>query len=158
MVFSTIMRSGIEDYYLFLFVALVPWIFFSSCVTGGAMSILNSGDMIKKIYFPREVLPIAYVTSAFVNMILTFVVVFAVLIVSGYGLNPLALLYLTIIMIVEYLLGLGIALLTSALTVFFRDLAYILGIVAMAWQFLTPVMYSPVSYTHLDVYKRQMSE
>jgi len=142
MVFSTIMRSGIEDYYLFLFVALVPWIFFSSCVTGGATSILNSGDMIKKIYFPREVMPIAYVTSAFVNMILTFVVVFAVLIVSGYGMNVRALLYLPIIMIVEYLLGLGIALLTSALTVFFRDLAYILGIVAMAWQFLTPVMYS----------------
>lgn len=142
MVFSTIMRSGIEDYYLFLFVALVPWIFFSSCVTGGATSILNSGDMVKKIYFPREVMPIAYVTSAFVNMILTFVVVFAVLIVSGYGMNARALLYLPIIMIVEYLLGLGIALLTSALTVFFRDLAYILGIVAMAWQFLTPVMYS----------------
>ena len=56
--------------------------------------------------------------------------------------NARALLYLPIIMIVEYLLGLGIALLTSALTVFFRDLAYILGIVAMAWQFLTPVMYS----------------
>jgi ABC-2 type transport system permease protein len=53
-----------------------------------------------------------------------------------------ALLYLPVIMIVEYVLGLGIALLTSSLTVFFRDLAYILGIIAMAWQFLTPVMYS----------------
>ncbi len=140
-VFSTIMRSGIENYYLFLFVALVPWIFFSSCLTGGSTSIMNSGDMVKKIYFPREVMPIAYVTSAFVNMILTFVVVFAVLIVSGYGMYFRALLYLPIIMIVEYLLGLGIALLTSALTVFFRDLAYILSIVGMAWQFLTPVMY-----------------
>ncbi len=140
-VFSTIMRSGIENYYLFLFVALVPWIFFSSCLTGGSTSIMNSGDMVKKIYFPREVMPIAYVTSAFVNMILTFVVVFGVLIVSGYGMYFRALLYLPIIMIVEYLLGLGIALLTSALTVFFRDLAYILSIVGMAWQFLTPVMY-----------------
>lgn len=142
MVFSVIMRSGIEKYYLFLFVALVPWIFFSSSLTGGATSILGSADMIKKIYFPREVMPIAYVTSAFVNMILSFLVVFAVLIVTGYGINPVALLYLPIIMLVEYVLGLGIALLTSALTVFFRDLAYILGIVAMAWQFLTPVMYS----------------
>lgn len=142
MVFSVIMRSGIEKYYLFLFVALVPWIFFSSALTGGATSILGSADMIKKIYFPREVMPIAYVTSAFVNMILSFLVVFAVLIVTGYGMNPVALLYLPIIMLVEYVLGLGIALLTSALTVFFRDLAYILGIVAMAWQFLTPVMYS----------------
>ena len=142
MVFSVIMRSGIDKYYLFLFVALVPWIYFSSSLTGGATSILGSGDMVKKIYFPREVMPIAYMTSSFVNMLLSFLVVFAVLIVTGYGVNPVAMLYLPIIMIVEYILGLGIALLTSALTVYLRDLAYILSIIAMAWQFLTPVMYS----------------
>ena len=142
MVFSVIMRSGIDKYYLFLFVALVPSIYFSSSLTGGATSILGSGDMVKKIYFPREVMPIAYMTSSFVNMLLSFLVVFAVLIVTGYGVNPVAMLYLPIIMIVEYILGLGIALLTSALTVYLRDLAYILSIIAMAWQFLTPVMYS----------------
>lgn len=142
MVFSVIMRSGIEKYYIFLFVALVPWMFFSASVTGGATSIQASADMVKKIYFPREVMPIAYVTSAFVNMLLTFVVVFAVLIITGFGINIQALLFLPVIMIVEYILALGIALLTSALTVYFRDLAYILGIVTMAWQFLTPVMYA----------------
>lgn len=141
MVFSVIMRSGIEQYYLFLFVALVPWIFFSAALTGGSTSIINSADMIKKIYFPREVMPIAYITSSFVNMLLSFVVVFAVLIVTGFGINPVALLYLPIIMLVEYVLCLGITLLVSALTVYLRDLAYILGIISMAWQFLTPVMY-----------------
>lgn len=140
-VFSVIMRSGIEQYYLFLFVALVPWIFFSSALTGGSTSIINSGDMIKKIYFPREVMPIAYITSSFVNMLLSFVVVFVVLIVTGFGVNPVALLYLPIIMLVEYVLCLGITLLVSALTVYLRDLAYMLGIISMAWQFLTPVMY-----------------
>lgn len=142
LVFSVIMRAGIDQYYIFLFVALVPWMFFSSALTGGSSCVITSQDMVKKIYFPREVLPIAYVNSSFVNMLLTFVVVFAVLIISGFGINPLALLYMPIIMIVEYLLALGIALLTSALTVYFRDLQYILGIIAMAWQFLTPVMYS----------------
>ena len=73
-------------------------------------------------------MPIAYMTSSFVNMLLSFLVVFAVLIVTGYGVNPVAMLYLPIIMIVEYILGLGIALLTSALTVYLRDLAYILSI------------------------------
>lgn len=141
-VFSIIMRNGIEQYYLFLFVALVPWIFFSSALTGGSTSILGSADMVKKIYFPREVLPISYITSSFVNMVLSFLVVFAVLLVTGYGFNLLALLYLPLIMAVEYILALGIALLSSALTVYFRDLAYILNIIAMAWQFLTPVMYS----------------
>ncbi len=142
MVFSVIMRAGIENYYVFLFVALVPWIFFAAAITGGSSSVLASGDMVKKIYFPREVLPIAYVTSAFVNMVLSFVVVLLVLLVTGYGINFVALLFMPIIMLVEYLLALGIALISSACTVYLRDLEYILGIIAMAWQFLTPVMYS----------------
>lgn len=75
-VFSVIMRAGIDKFYLFLFVALVPWIFFSSAITGGATSILSQQDMVKKIYFPRQVLPISYVTSSFVNMLLCFLVIF----------------------------------------------------------------------------------
>lgn len=141
-VFSTIMRAGIEDYYLFLFVALIPWMFFSSSLTGGASCILAQKDMVKKIYFPREVLPISLVTCQFVNMLLSFIVVFAVILVSGKGVAPLALPYLIPVMLVEYLLALGIAFVTSSITVYLRDLEHILGIVAMAWQFLTPVMYS----------------
>ncbi len=141
LVFSVIMRSGIEQYYIFLFVALVPWMFFSSALTGGATCVITSQDMIKKIYFPREVLPISYITSGFVNMILTYIVVFIVLVISGFGLNFKALLFLPIIMIIEYFLALGIAFLASALSVYFRDLQYILSIISMAWQFLTPVMY-----------------
>lgn len=141
MVFSVIMKAGYEQYYLFLFVALIPWIFFSTSVQDGATCILREKDMIKKIYFPREVMPIAAVTSGAVNMLLTFIVIFIVLIVSGRGLNPVALLYLPLVMIVEYILCIGIALIVSALTVYFRDLQYILGIVTMALQYLTPVMY-----------------
>lgn len=140
-VFSIIMNTSYEQYYLFLFVALVPWMFFSSSVTDGAASILKEKDMVKKIYFPREVLPISTVTSGFVNMILTFIVVFVVVIISGRGLNPLALLCLPVVMIVEYILCLGIALIVSSITVYLRDLQYILGIFVMALQYLTPVMY-----------------
>ncbi len=142
LVFSTIMRSGIEDYYLFLFVALIPWIFFSTSLTGGAGCILAQQDMVKKIYFPREVLPVSYVTSQFVNMLLSFVVVFAVLIFAKYPLRPAAVLCLPVVMAVEYLLALGFTMIMSAVTVYIRDLEYVLGILTMAWQFLTPVMYS----------------
>ena len=142
MVFSVIMRAGIKDYYLFLFVALVPWIFFSTSLSGGASCIWAQQDMVKKIYFPREVLPVSYVTSQFVNMLLSFIVIFGVLIFSGHAINLIAILYLPIIMVVEFVLALGVGMLTSAITVYFRDMEYILGIVAMAWQFLTPVMYA----------------
>lgn len=141
MVFSVIMKAGYEQYYLFLFVVLVPWMFFASSVQDGSISIIREKDMIKKIYFPREVMPIATVTSGFVNMLLTFIVIFAVLIISGRGINLRALICLPVVMIVEYILCLGIAMIVAALTVYFRDLQYILGIVTMALQYITPVMY-----------------
>ena len=87
-------------------------------------------------------MPIAYVTSSFVNMLFSFVIIFLAILFSGIGFNFKAILYLPIIMIVEYILALGIAMLTSALTVYFRDLEHILGIVTMAWMYLTPILYS----------------
>lgn len=141
LVFSVIMKAGYDQYYLFLFVALVPWMFFSSSVQDGSTAIIREKDMVKKIYFPREVMPIATVTSGFVNMLLTFIVIFIVLIFSGKGINPVAILCLPFVMIVEYILCLGIALIVAALTVYFRDLQYILGIFTMALQYMTPVMY-----------------
>ena len=141
-VFSKILRNDIPRYYLYLFVALIPWIFFSSSITVGAASIVAQKDLVKKIYFPRMVIPISYVTSCFVNMLLCFIVIFAVIIVTGAGINFLAVLTLPVIMIVEYIFALGMAMIASAVTVYFRDLEHILGIVAMAWMYLTPVVYS----------------
>ena len=141
MVFSVILRNGREDYYLFLFVALVPWIFCSSCASSGVYCIWQQQDMVKKIYFPREVIPISYVTSCFVNMLLSFIVVIAVALVTGVVPTVPGLLCLPLIMIVEYLMALGIALIVSSLTVYLRDLEHILGIIAMAWQFATPICY-----------------
>lgn len=149
-VFSVIMRSGIDKFYIFLFVALVPWLFFSTCLSGGASCIFAQQDMVKKIYFPREVLPISYVVSQFVNMLLTFIVIFAVVLLSGIGMNIIALLYLPIIFFVEFILALGITMLASALTVYFRDLEYILGIISMAWMYLTPIIY-PVEQVPLEI-------
>lgn len=140
-VFSFILKTNIERYYLYLFVALIPWIFFSSSITVGAASVVAQKDLIKKIYFPRMVIPISYVTSCFVNMLLCFIVIFAVILVSGAGFNFAALLTLPVIMAVEYILALGMALLTSAVTVYFRDLEHILGIVSMVWMYMTPIMY-----------------
>ena len=154
-VFSIIMRQNIDKYYLFLFVALVPWIFFSSCVAAGANCVFVYGDLVKKIYFPREVLPISFVTSQFVNMLYTFIVIFAVIIFTRHGVNFVALLYLPAIMIVEYFLALGMTLLFSAITVYVRDVAHFLGIITMAWQFITPVMYpsSSIPEKYLLVFK-----
>jgi ABC-2 type transport system permease protein len=155
LVFSIMMKNGIEKYYLFLFIALVPWIFFSTCISAGSTCVSSQQDMVKKIYFPREVLPIAFVTSQFVNMLLTFVVVFAVIIVSGVGINFVAVLFLPIVMLVEYLLAIGITFFISAVTVFFKDMQYIMNIISMVWMYMTPVLYpeSIVPEKYLGLYK-----
>ncbi len=141
-VFSSVMRvTNVDKYYLYLFVALIPWIFFSSSFTGGAVTILANKNLITKIYFPREVLPISYVTSCFVNMLFSFVVVFVVVIISGIGINPISLLFLPLVMIIEYTFSLGIALIVSAVNVYFRDLQHILGIISMAWMYFSPIVY-----------------
>ena len=142
MVFSVIMRSSIDKYYLFLFVGLIPWIFFAASVSAGSGCIVNQSNMITKIYFPREILPIAHVTVQFVNMLFSFFVVFIVIAFSGIGFQITVLPLLIPVMVIEYFLALGITLIISSLTVYFRDIEHITSIVVMAWQFLTPVMYS----------------
>ena len=152
-VFSIVMRSGIEDYYMFLFVALIPWIFFSTCLAGGATCVTGQKDMVKKIYFPREVLPLSYVISQFINMLLSFIVIFEVMLVMRYEFNPMAILCLIPVMLTEFILALGFTFILSAVTVFFQDMQFIMGIATMAWQFLSPVLYSqemvPESYRNL---------
>ncbi|MBR2066726.1 MAG: ABC transporter permease [Solobacterium sp.] len=140
-VFSVILRNGIQDFYLFLFVALIPWLFFSGCLTGGAGCIRAQGDMVKKIYFPREIIPLSFVVSQFINMVLSLIVVIVVLLIAGKGINLVAFLYLPLIMIIEFLIALGMTMLLSGVTVYFRDTEYFIGIIAMLWQFLTPIMY-----------------
>ena len=155
MVFSIIMKAGVDKFYLYLFVGLIPWLFFSAAITGGSTCIIAQKDLIKKIRFPREIIPISFVTSQFVNMLLSFIVVIIVSVVSGVKLTVGGILCLPVIMLVEYMMALGIALISSSLTVYFRDLEHILAIVAMAWLYATPICYpeTMVPEKYLSLYR-----
>lgn len=141
-VFSYILRSGVEHFAIFLLVSLMPWNFFSASITNGATCVVNQGNLVKKIYFPRIILPLSFVTSVFINMLITFVFIFAVLFISGFGINLMAIAFLPVVMVAEYMLAFGMCTILSAVAVFFRDLEYIMGILSMAWMYLTPIMYS----------------
>lgn len=153
--FKTILNNRVENFHLYLFVGLIPWIFFSSALVGGSISIIVQKDLIKKIYFPREVIPIAYVTGGLVNMALCFIVVIAVALITGIRPTVPGLLCLPLIMLVEYIMALGFALMASAFTVYLRDLEHILGIITMAWQFATPICYpeSMIPERYLPLFK-----
>ena len=142
-VFSVIMRVQMDKYYIYMFVGLLPWIFFCNCVQGGATSVMAGQDLIKKIYFPRLVLPIATVSAAFMNMLFSMIVMFAALFVSGKGIT-MQIIYLPLLLLLLYFLGLGLAFVFSACNVYLRDLEHILGIITMSLFYVTPVIY-PVS-------------
>lgn len=141
LVFTFIFPSNIENYYIYLMTGIIPWNFFTEALGQGAGSIVSNADMTKKIYFPREVLTIASVTAKFVNMLLAFVVILCFLILSPVGLSW-HLLLLPFVMLAEYLIALGFTLFFSAITVYLRDMEYIVGVLLMAWIWATPIMYA----------------
>ena len=140
-VFTLIFPSNIENYYIYLMTGIIPWNFFTEALGQGAGCIVCNSDMTKKIYFPREVLTIASVTAKFVNMLLASVVVFGFLVFSHVGISW-HLLLVPAVMLAEYLLALGLALFFSAVTVYLRDMEYIVGVLLQAWIWATPIMYA----------------
>ncbi len=142
LVFSVIVPNNLDKFYIYVITGMIPWLFFDMSLRIGSGSIRYQGDMLKKIYFPREVLPIACVTANFINMLFCFVIVFLVLIVSGHGFNLQALFCLPLIMGIEYIMTLGFTLIVSSVTVFFKDLEHIVTVILMAWIYGTPILYS----------------
>ena len=141
MVFSTIMRVNVDKFYMYLFIALIPWIFFTTSVLSGTISLIQNKDLIKKIYFPRIIIPISTVLATFMNMIFSMAVVILALFISGIGISYYVLL-LPVIMVLEFFLVLGMVFLFSSLNVFFRDIEYILSIIMMIWFYMTPIVYT----------------
>ncbi len=139
-IFSIIMRTDIENYAMYLFIGLVPWMFFSTSILESTTSIINNTNLIKKIYFPRLLLPISVASSAFMNMVYTMVVVIISVIVSGVGISQY-IVFLPLIMIMHYLMVIGGCLLAASLNVYFRDLQHILNIIMMMWFYFTPIIY-----------------
>jgi ABC-2 type transport system permease protein len=135
-----ITASGEKPFPIFLFVGLLPWTFFSSSLLGGASAIVANGAIVKKVRLPVQLLPAASVLSALVNFMLSLVILFAVLAIVGPR-HPDGLIYLPLLVAIQLVLGLGFAYLLAAANVFFRDVEHILGIVLLAWYFLTPILF-----------------
>lgn len=140
-VFTFMMPNNqIDKFPVFLLCALLPWNFFQAALMGCTNSIVDHAALIKKVYFPREVLPISAVLSNFVNFLLALVVLFAMLFVFRVRLTAWAL-WLPFIMAVQLIFTLGLGLILATTNVFYRDTGLIMGVVLQAWFFLTPVIY-----------------
>jgi len=131
----------VEKYPLFVLTGLLPWNFFSASINAGLYSVVGSSNLVKKVYFPREVLPIASVLSQLINFLLAFAVLFVALIVFQASFSPW-LWTLPFVILIQTVFSTGVVLILSTLNVFYRDTAMITEVVMLAWFFLTPVVYS----------------
>lgn len=140
-VFPYLLKMKEENYPMYIFVGLLPWIYFTSSIQISTTCIVGNANLVKKIYFPRMILPISVSTTGLMNYIFGLIIVFPALLITGIHLTPYAL-FLPVVMLVNYLFTTGVCMLLSALYVFFRDLEHIISIVTQAWFYLTPIVYS----------------
>lgn len=140
LIFSVYMRIGISNYALFLFCGLLPWSWFATSIQNATTSITANANLIKKVYFPHEILPLVNVSTNLVNFLfsLPVLLLFMGILRVDFTLN---LLFLPLLLVIQFLLTLGFALLLSTLNAFFRDIEQLLGPLMMAWFYMTPVIY-----------------
>lgn len=133
-------NSGIRDYSVFFLVGLLPWNLFSGSLMGGTVAFGGNANLIKKVYFPRELLPLGIVLSNLVNFLIALLVLIVFLFASGLGLTVHAL-WVPILLLIQIIFTMGLCLLLGSLYVFYRDIIMILDVVMLAWFFLTPIVY-----------------
>ena len=140
-VFPIILKSSQPHYVTFIVIAVLPWNWFTTVVSQGTSTIIANGAIIKKVYFPREILPISVNTSGLINFLISCIIIFIFLIFSGIGFSWYIFL-LPIIIVIQYILTLGIIFITSAVNVYIRDAEYIINFLVTMLFYATPILYS----------------
>ncbi len=141
-VFSALFRT-LPNYPVYFLSGSILFSFHTEATTSAAMSIVNNAGLLKKIYIPKYLFPLSRVLSSFVNLGFAFVALLLVMLATGAHFHPT--LFLSFIPIVYLIIfTTGLSLLLSALTVYFRDINSLYGVLALLWTYMTPIFY-PVS-------------
>lgn len=152
-VFSAFFQADIAMFPVFIMVGLLPWNFANEAVSGGARSVIESAALIKKVFFPREVLPLVAVLSSLVNFVLSLPMLLVMMAAVQLFYAPLrdagswtnfswTFGYLPVLLGIQTVFLSGVALFLAALAVRYRDTVHLIGILLQFWFFLTPVVYS----------------
>jgi len=134
------MPSDGIPYPLFVFAALVPWTFFANGLTMGSTSVVESQAVLKKVYFPRLLIPVASVSAGVVDFLLSFLVLLGFMVY--FGVTPTVnIMWLPFLFLLAYCTAMGVVFWFSALNVQFRDVRYTIPFIAQLWLFASPVAY-----------------
>ena len=155
-VFTFVMPAAhdprIEPYALFMFCGILPWTWFSASLTEASGSLVSGGNLIKKVLFPAEILPIVSVLANMVHFFLGLLILIVSLIYYRRWPDPAGLLWFPVAVVIQLVFTTGLALFLSALTVHYRDIRDLLSNILMFWFFATPIIY-PWQDENVRVYK-----
>jgi len=146
LVFKVFLHNGIENYSAYYLCAFLPYSFLQQSTLDASQSVLGALGVVKKIYFPRELLPLTAVVSNFIHLLLGFVVLFVYLLVI-YLLHPgkfpiqASVVYLPLLLFISFTFAVGLALFASALNTFYEDVKHLITIGMYLMLFCCPIMY-----------------
>jgi lipopolysaccharide transport system permease protein len=141
-IFSLFVRVPTDGipYPIFYYSALLPWTFFAAAVSNGVSSLLSNMNLVTKIYFPREILPLAAILSSLVDFVIASLIFVGMMILYQVPVS-LSFVFIPLILLVQLTLTLGIVLVTSAMSVFYRDIRFVVPLGLQLWMYLTPIIY-----------------
>lgn len=140
-VFPYILKIQTENYLIFLICGIIPWTWFVTSISTGTTCIINNSNLIKKVYFPRAILPISIVTSGMVNFLISCIIIILFVVFGGLGLSW-HLIFLPLIMLIQYVITLALVFLLSAINVYIKDVEYIVVFILNMAFYATPILYS----------------
>lgn len=141
-VFPFILRSTEPNYVTFIVIGILPWTYFTTTISLSYGCILYNGGIIKKVYFPREILPISVNISGLINFLISCVIMFLFLLFSGIGFSWY-IVFLPLIILTQFIFTQALSLIISAVNVYVRDLEYIIAFFINMLFYATPILYSP---------------
>ena len=128
------------NYTVFICCGLIPWNFFSAAINRSSFTMVENGNILKKVYFPREIIPISTTTSQLINFLITCLIMVIFIVFSGVGFSW-HLVFFPLLVLIQYLITLGISFILSAVTVFVRDVSHFVSVVLMLGFYATPIVY-----------------
>ena len=143
LIFPLVMKNGgsYKDYTVFMVCGLIPWAYFTTVINRASFIMIENGNILKKVYFPRSILPLSLVTSETINFLVSCIIILAFIVIKGFGISKF-ILFFPLVLLIQYVLLLGIALIFSAVTVYMRDIQHFIGVVLQLLFYATPIVYS----------------
>ncbi len=146
-VFESFMGRDIPHFWVYLCIGMFPFAFMSNNLIGGASNITSNGGMIKKMYFPREILPLSQVAYTLIVFLIAYSIVAILMLITGFPLSSKGLPALPLIILTMFAFSFGTILLTSAISVYSRDFEYLITALARILFWVTPIFYTTDSLT-----------